>query len=115
MVTMTQYLLARVITLLALEPLLVLVSPLVLNEGVALVEASGAVATFELHGAVAVHVAQMDTCESHGRHRADLWYHGCLVTSPVWWEGLGSTDCLQHLRAPPPHLPQRWQTASISR
>lgn len=116
-VTATQYLLARVITLLALEPLLVLVSPLVLNEGVALMEASGTVATLHFHGAVAMQVAQMDTCESRGRHRTDLWHHGCPGTSLVRWEVLGTTDCLQHLRAPPTTLaclPQRWQTASIS-
>lgn len=86
---MTQYLLARVITLLALEPLLVLVSPLVLNEGIALMEASGTVAAFELHGAVAVHVAQMDTCESHRRHRADLWYH------VVAWDFSGAVWAVQ--------------------
>lgn len=60
--THTQYLLACVITLFALELLLILMGPLVLDEGVALMEAGGTVSALDLHGAVAVQVAQMDTC-----------------------------------------------------
>lgn len=44
-----------------LEPLLVLVSLLVLNEGVAFVEGRGAAATLQLCGLVRVQVAQVDT------------------------------------------------------
>lgn len=42
--------------------------PLVLDEGIALMEASRTVSAFDLHGAVAVQVAQMDTCWRHRRH-----------------------------------------------
>lgn len=54
---MTQYLLARVFALFALELLLILVGPLVLKEGIAFVEGGRAVSALDLLGAVAVQVA----------------------------------------------------------
>lgn len=99
---MTQYLLARVFALFALELLLILVGPLVLKEGIALVEGGRAVSALDLLGAVAVQVAQMDTCKRGRRHRAGLWQRGYSGTSLVWREVLGTTDCFQHFRAPPP-------------
>lgn len=83
----TQYLLARVITLLALELLLILMGPLVLNEGIALMEASGAVSAPDLLSAVAVQVAQMDTCKSRRRRCADLWRREHSGTSWVGSSG----------------------------
>lgn len=55
------FLSAGVAAVLTLEPLLVLVRFLVLNEGVAVVEGSGAVAALHRRGSVSVQVAQMDT------------------------------------------------------
>lgn len=42
--------------------------PLVLDEGIALMEASRTVSALDLHGGVAVQVAQMDPCWRHRRH-----------------------------------------------
>lgn len=57
----TSYLLAGVTAVFTLEPLLVLVSLLVLNEGVAFMEGRRAAATLHLRGLVRVQVAQVDT------------------------------------------------------
>ena len=55
-----RHLLAGVTAVLALEPLLVLVGLLVLNEGVAFVEDGRTVAALHLRGFVSVQVAQVD-------------------------------------------------------
>lgn len=64
-------LLARVIALFALELLLILVGPLVLKEGVALVEGGRTVPALDLLGTVAVQVAQVDTCDTE--QQVTLW------------------------------------------
>lgn len=113
---MTQYLLARVIALFALELLLILVGPLVLKEGIAFVEGGRAVSALDLLRAVAVQVAQMDTCKRRRRHRAGLWqrrYSGTYFSGVAGSSGqtvFSTSDPTTLAR-----IPQRWQTASMSR
>lgn len=57
----TQHLLAGVAAVFTLEPLLVFVSFLVLNESIALVEDSGTVAALHLCSFVRMQLEQMDT------------------------------------------------------
>lgn len=116
---MTQYLLARVFALFALELLLILVGPLVLKEGIAFVEGGRAVSALDLLGAVAVQVAQMDTCKRGRRHRAGLWQRGY---SGTYFSGVAGSSGHYRLSSAPQGsptalacIPQRWQTASMSR
>lgn len=56
-----QYLLAGITAVFALEPLLIFMSFLVLNEGIAFMEDSRTVAAFQLCSAVSMQVAHMHT------------------------------------------------------